>query len=40
VDAALLQEPAEKVLAIAIDSIAENGRKRLTSGNYTNSRSL
>lgn len=35
VDAALLQEPAEKALAIAIESIAEQANSAWTSGNYT-----
>ena len=35
VDAALLQEPAEKALAIAIESIAEQAEKAWASGNYT-----
>ncbi|MBC7549095.1 MAG: glycine--tRNA ligase subunit beta, partial [Polaromonas sp.] len=35
VDAALLQEPAEKALANAIESIAEQADNAWASGNYT-----
>ncbi|MFM9900114.1 MAG: glycine--tRNA ligase subunit beta, partial [Polaromonas sp.] len=35
VNAALLHEPAEKALAVAIESIAEQANNALASGNYT-----